>query len=196
MRVIVGLGNPGKRYENSKHNLGFITIDRLAHKHGIKVNKLKHKALTGEGNIAGEKVLLVKPQTFMNLSGASVREVLEYYKQPPENLIVVYDDIDIAMGGIRIRKKGSAGSHNGMKSVINDIVSDDFPRIRIGIGGGRKSDMVDYVLGGFDKEARGKVGAAVDNAVAAIECMLESGIDKAMNEYNVKPRLEKEQKDD
>jgi PTH1 family peptidyl-tRNA hydrolase len=138
MYIIVGLGNPGKKYENTKHNIGFITLDLLAERNDIKINKIKHKALVGEGFISGLKVLLVKPQTFMNLSGNSVREVMEYYKEDIEKLIVVYDDVDIPMGRLRIRKKGSAGTHNGMKSIIYDLQDDGFPRVRIGIGKERR----------------------------------------------------------
>ena len=129
MYVIAGLGNPGKKYENTRHNMGFITIDQLAEKHNIKTDKLKFKALVGEGRIAGQKVLLVKPQTYMNLSGESIREVMNFYKLEPENLIVIYDDIDIEAGTLRIRKFGSAGTHNGMKSVVYQLQSDRFPRI-------------------------------------------------------------------
>jgi len=185
MYVIVGLGNPGKRYEHTKHNIGFMTVDLLAENHGIKVNKIRHKALVGEGMISGQKVLLAKPQTFMNLSGNSVREIVEYYKTDPQQMIVVYDDVDIEMGRIRIRKRGSAGSHNGMKSIIYDIKSDDFPRIRIGIGAERRMGLADYVLGGFGKDEKGIMENAVTRAAQAIERILSSGIDDAMNEFNV-----------
>lgn len=151
MYVIVGLGNPGKKYENTRHNMGFIAVDLLAKEYGIKVDKIKHKALVGEGRIADQKVLLVKPQTYMNLSGESVREVLSYYKVDIENLIVIYDDLDIPTGTIRIRKFGSAGTHNGMRSVVYQIQSDRFPRIRVGIGSEKHSDLIDFVTGGFTK---------------------------------------------
>ena len=141
MYVIAGLGNPGKKYENTRHNMGFITIDQLAEKHNIKVDKLKFKALVGEGRIAGQKVMLVKPQTYMNLSGESIREVMNFYKLEPENLIVIYDDIDIEAGTLRIRKFGSAGTHNGMKSVVYQLQSDRFPRIRLGIGSQKKGRL-------------------------------------------------------
>ena len=196
MYIIVGLGNPGKKYENTKHNIGFITLDFLAEKNDIKINKIKHKALVGEGNISGQKVLLVKPQTFMNLSGNSVREVLEYYKTDIDKLIVIYDDVDIPMGRLRIRKKGSAGTHNGMKSIIYDIQEDGFPRIRIGIGKDRKMPLAGYVLGGFAKDERELIKTAVERAVLAVECMLEKGIDIAMGEYNVKPSAEGDAKED
>lgn len=197
MIVIVGLGNPGKKYDNTRHNIGFITLDYLADKNGIKLNKIKHKALVGEGNISGQKVLLVKPQTFMNLSGNSVREVMEYYKVEMENLIVVYDDVDIPTGHLRIRKKGSAGTHNGMRSIIYDLQSDQFPRVRIGIGGERKMELGNYVLGGFGKEEKKLMEDAVERAAKAIEAILKEGIDIAMGEYNIKPNTEGEaNKDD
>ncbi|MGI6731785.1 MAG: aminoacyl-tRNA hydrolase [Anaerovoracaceae bacterium] len=192
MYIVVGLGNPGRKYEHTKHNIGFITLDLLAENHGIKINKIKHKALIGEGFISGQKVLLVKPQTYMNLSGNSVREVMEYYKADVSQLIVIYDDVDIPMGSLRIRKKGSAGSHNGMRSIIYDIQSDQFKRIRIGIGGERKMELANYVLGGFNKEDKKLMEDAVNNAAAAVECILEKGIDIAMGEYNIKASAEKE----
>ena len=196
MYIIVGLGNPGKKYEATKHNVGFITLDFLAEKNEIKINKIKHKALVGEGTVSGQKVLLVKPQTFMNLSGNSVREVMEYYKVDPENLIVIYDDVDIPMGRLRIRKKGSAGTHNGMKSIIYDLQEDGFPRVRIGIGKERKMPLAGYVLGGFAKEERELMKDAVERAAQAVECMLDKGIDIAMGEYNIKPSAEGESKED
>ncbi len=186
MYVIAGLGNPGKKYENTRHNMGFITVDRLAEKHDIKVDKLKFKALVGEGRIAGQKVLLVKPQTYMNLSGEAIREVMHFYKLSPENLIVIYDDIDIELGALRIRKFGSAGTHNGMKSVVYQLQSDRFPRIRIGIGSQKKGDLVDFVIGGFSKEEVPVLEEAVTKAVSAVECILEDDVDIAMNRYNTK----------
>ncbi|WP_027399907.1 aminoacyl-tRNA hydrolase [Anaerovorax odorimutans] len=190
MYVIVGLGNPGRKYENTKHNIGFITIDYLAEKNDIKINKIKHKALVGEGFISGHKVLLVKPQTYMNLSGNSVREIVEYYKINMEDLIVIYDDIDIELGRLRIRKKGSAGTHNGMKSIIYDIQSDQFPRVRIGIGNQGKMDLANYVIGKFHPDSIKTMQEAVKKAALSIECIIEKGIDKAMNEYNVKQMVE------
>lgn len=192
MYVIAGLGNPGAQYENTKHNIGFITVDYLAQKHQIKIKKLKHKALVGEGNISGQKVLLVKPQTFMNLSGNSIREIVAYYKISMEELLIIYDDIDIPMGSLRIRKKGSAGTHNGMRSIVYDLQSDQFPRIRIGIGGERKGDLADYVIGGFQKSQIPIMEEAVRQAAAAVECMMENGMDAAMGEYNKKVKAESE----
>lgn len=186
MYIIAGLGNPGKKYENTRHNIGFIALDRLAERNDIKINKIKHKALVGEGRISGQKVLLVKPQTYMNLSGQSLREVMDYYKEDVDNLIVIYDDIDIPEGTLRIRKKGSAGTHNGMRSIVYDLKSDQFPRIRIGMGAERKSDLRDFVIGGFTKDEKKLLEEAVERAVLASECIVEKGIDKAMNEYNIR----------
>lgn len=186
MYIIIGLGNPGRKYENTRHNLGFITIDRLASKHDIKVDKIKFKALVGDGRIAGQKVLLVKPQTYMNLSGESVREVVNYYKTEPEEIIVIYDDLDLPLGNLRIRKSGSAGTHNGMKSVVYQLKSDQFPRVRIGIGQNGDRDIIDFVIGGFKKEEVSILEETVDKAVMAIESMIGETIDVAMNKYNSK----------
>lgn len=188
MYIIAGLGNPGKKYENTRHNMGFIAIDLLAQKYDIKVNKIRFKALTGEGRIAGQKVLLVKPQTYMNLSGESIRMALDYYKEPTENLIVIYDDIDIPTGSIRIRKKGSAGTHNGMRSILYQIQSEDFPRIRVGIGSGKKDDLVSYVIGGVTKSEKELLKDSLTKAADAAACIVEKGIEKAMNEYNIRPK--------
>lgn len=186
MYIIVGLGNPGRKYENTRHNLGFITIDRLASKHDIKVDKIKFKALVGDGRIAGQKVLLVKPQTYMNLSGESVREVANFYKVEPDEIIVIYDDLDLPLGNLRIRKSGSAGTHNGMKSVVYQLKSDQFPRIRIGIGQNGDKDIIDFVIGGFRKEEVPILEDTVDKAVMAIESMIGETVDIAMNKYNSK----------
>lgn len=188
MFIIAGLGNPGKKYENTRHNMGFLVIDRLAGKNDIKVNKLKHKALVGDGFISGQKVLLVKPQTYMNLSGESLGEVMRYYGAGPQDLIVVYDDFDLAAGNLRIRKKGSAGSHNGMKSVIGQIGSQDFPRVRIGIGKSGGLDWKDFVLGKVASGERQLISETVEKAADGIMCILEKGIDRAMNEYNKKTK--------
>lgn len=196
MYIIAGLGNPGKKYENTRHNIGFITLDLLAERNDIKINKIKHKALVGEGRISGQKVLLVKPQTYMNLSGQSLREVMSYYKEDVSRLIVIYDDIDIPMGSVRIRKKGSAGTHNGMRSIVYDLQSDQFPRIRIGIGKERRSDLRDFVIGGFSKEEKEPLENAVRRATAAAECIVEKGIDKAMNEYNIRQKAAEKKDDD
>ena len=193
MYIIAGLGNPGKKYENTRHNIGFITLDFLAERHDIKINKIKHKALVGEGRIAGQKVLLVKPQTYMNLSGESLREVMDYYKVDIEDMIVIYDDIDLDAGAVRIRKKGGPGTHNGMKSIVQHLGT-DFPRIRMGIGKDRKGDLADFVLGGFTKEDREVLEPAVERAALSIECYVDEGIEKAMNKYNIKAKKQKKKK--
>ena len=186
MYIIAGLGNPGKKYEQTRHNMGFLAVDFLAEKYDIKVNKIRFRALTGEGRIAGQKVLLLKPQTYMNLSGESVRLALEYYKVSPQELIVIYDDIDIQAGMIRIRKKGSAGTHNGMRNILYHIRTEDFPRIRVGIGSGRKEDMINYVTGSVPKDEITLLKEAADKAACGAACRVEKGIEKAMNEYNIK----------
>ena len=186
MFVIAGLGNPGKKYENTRHNMGFLVVDRIAEKTGIKVNKIEHKALVGDGMISGHKALLVKPQTYMNLSGVSLREIVDYYGVNMSDLIVIYDDFDLETGAIRIRKKGSAGSHNGMKSVIGHLGSGEFPRLRIGIGKSGLLDWKDFVIGKVASQEKGTIAGAVDRAADAVICILEKGIDKAMNEYNIR----------
>ena len=194
MYVIAGLGNPGKKYANTRHNMGFITIDQLAEKHDIKVDKVKFKALVGEGRIAGQKVLLVKPQTYMNLSGEAVRQAMDFYKIDPEELIVIYDDIDIPTGTFRIRKKGSPGTHNGMRNIFQHIQTNDFPRIRVGIGSGKKENLIGYVTGGISKSEKELLEDALTKSADAAACIIEKGIDKAMNEYNVRPNKEKKEK--
>jgi PTH1 family peptidyl-tRNA hydrolase len=184
MYIIVGLGNPGRKYENTRHNIGFIAVEHLANRHNIKINKIKHKALIGEGHIDGEKVMIVKPQTFMNLSGRSVREIMEYYKEDINNLIIIYDDIDIEAGAIRIRKKGSAGTHNGMRSIIYELMTDEFPRIRIGIGRVENIQLRSYVLENFKKEEIEIMEDSIKTACAAVEALIIKSIDTAMNEYN------------
>ena len=194
MYIIVGLGNPGKKYENTRHNMGFIAVDLLAEKYGIKVDKIKFKALVGEGRIAGQKGLLVKPQTYMNLSGQSVMEVMNFYKEDIENLIVIYDDIDIPTGTIRLRKKGSAGTHNGMRNIVYLLQEDGFPRIRVGIGSESKVDLIHYVTSGVTKKEKDLLEDALTRAADAAACIVEKGIEKAMNEYNIRPK--KEEKND
>ncbi len=185
MIVIAGLGNPGSKYENTRHNAGFLTIDLLSKKYGIKVDRLKHKALTGDGLINGERVLLVKPQTFMNLSGESIRDILQWYKVPAENLIVIYDDVDLPAGALRIRARGSSGTHNGMKSVIYQLQSDDFPRIRIGIGRAPEGwELADYVLGRFGADEAPAVAKCIERAAEAAALIVSEGVAPAMNKYN------------
>lgn len=184
MYIIVGLGNPGRKYAGTRHNAGFIVLDRLAEKLGVEINRIKFKGLMGEARVKGEKVVLLKPQTFMNLSGRSVREICSFYKTTPDRLIVVYDDIDTPLGRIRIRKKGSAGSHNGMKDILYQLESDAFPRIRIGIGAPDRRDLVGHVLSGFEEDELPCIRRAVDWAVEAIEVMVAESVEKAMNTYN------------
>ena len=186
MFVVAGLGNPGRKYEKTRHNMGFWAVDRLAEKNDIKIKKIKHKALIGDGIISGEKVLLVKPQTYMNLSGESLREIVDYYNVDLSRLLVIYDDFDIESGSLRIRKKGSAGSHNGMKSIINQLGSQDFPRIRVGIGASGGLEWKDYVIGRMSEREARLLEHTADRAADAVQCILEKGIDRAMNEYNVK----------
>lgn len=195
MYVIAGLGNPGKEYEKTRHNMGFLVVDRLAEKCGIKVNKLKHKALMGDGRIGGEKVLLVKPQTYMNLSGESLREVVRYYDVEMSDLIVIYDDFDLETGALRIRKKGSAGSHNGMKSVIYQLQSDEFPRVRIGIGASGGLDWKDFVTGRISSAEADVLAETLDKAADAIISIIEDGIDVAMNRFNTGKKKKREEND-
>ncbi|NLC69039.1 MAG: aminoacyl-tRNA hydrolase [Clostridiaceae bacterium] len=188
--VIAGLGNPGKKYIYTRHNVGFWTIDVLTEKLGIsirKTGKIEHKAITLEGFLNEKKVLLVKPQTYMNASGESIRDILAWYGIPVERLILVYDDSDLPLGKIRVRRSGSAGTHNGMKSVIYQLQADCFPRVRIGIGKPPENvDMVDYVLGEFTPEERDIVFRSIMNAARAVITIIEEGIDMAMAEFNSK----------
>lgn len=188
MFIIVGLGNPGKEYAGTRHNAGFDVIDRLADKYNITVEERKHRAFCGKGMIAGQKVVLVKPQTFMNLSGESVRSVIDYYKVDEESeLLVVFDDISLDVGQIRIRKKGSAGGHNGIKNIIAHLGTNVFQRIKVGVGEKPKNyDLADYVLGHFSKEERAGMEEGYDRAVKAAELIVNGLTDEAMNEYNKK----------
>ncbi len=188
MYIIVGLGNPKKEYDNTRHNIGFDVIDALAEDNRISVSEKKHKAIIGKGVIAGQKVVLAKPQTYMNLSGESVRELVDYYKIDTETeLIVISDDISLDVGGIRIRKKGSAGGHNGLKNIILHVGDDIFPRLRMGVGEKPKNyDLADYVLGHFTKEERSIMDDSIKDAMKAIELMINDDIDGAMNLYNRK----------
>lgn len=188
MYIIAGLGNPSKEYKNTRHNIGFDVIDVLADKFNIDVTTIKHKALIGKGMIGGEKVILVKPQTYMNLSGESLIDVCQYYKIDVESeLIIVYDDIALDVGAIRVRKNGSAGGHNGMKSIIQHLSTDGFMRIRMGVGEKPKGyDLADYVLGHFTQAERELMDKGAIDAVNAIEVIITDGIQKAMNLYNKK----------
>lgn len=188
MVIIVGLGNPKKEYENTRHNIGFMAIDALAEKYNISVLDCKHKALIGKGVINGYKVVLVKPLTYMNLSGEAVRSVIDYYKVDAESeLIVIYDDISLDVGQLRIRKKGSAGGHNGIKNIIAQLGHDTFLRIKIGVGEKPKGyDLADYVLGHFGKEELAVMKDSLDKVDGAVNLMLAGEVDQAMNDYNKK----------
>lgn len=185
MYIIAGLGNPGLRYANSRHNVGFITLDMLAKKLGIKVKKAKHKALIGEGTYAGEKILLAKPQTYMNLSGESILDLRNWYKVEDSRIIIIYDDIDLDVGVLRIRASGSAGTHNGMRSIINQLNSQDFPRVRLGIGRPPGEwDLKDYVLSNFGKDEVPILKEACERAVEGIELIISKGTNYAMSRCN------------
>lgn len=186
MYIIVGLGNPGREYQNTRHNIGFDVIDMLAGRNHITMGEKKHKAIIGKGLVAGHKAVLVKPQTYMNLSGESVRDVIDFYKiDEKEELIVVSDDISLHLGQLRIRKKGSAGGHNGLKDIIKHLGHDEFQRVKMGVGDKPQGrDLADYVLGHFDKEERCIMDESAGRAVQAIEVMITDGPDKAMNLFN------------
>lgn len=184
--LIVGLGNPGREYEGTRHNAGFMALDAIAEKYGGEVKRIKFKGLVGECRIAGKKVLLLKPSTFMNLSGQSVREAMSFYKLPPERVLVLFDDINLEPGKLRIRRKGSDGGHNGMKNIIYLSGSDQFPRIKVGVG--KKPhpeyDLKDWVLSRFSEKERESLSPALKNAAAAAELIVKGDIDRAMNLYN------------
>jgi len=181
--LIAGLGNPGKEYEKTRHNVGFVALDYLAEKMNVKMTKLKFKAIMGEGVIGGKKCILLKPQTYMNSSGESIRDAAAFYKIPPENIIVIYDDVALEPGKVRIRPSGSAGGHNGMKSIIYLLNSDEFPRIRFGVGA-PSHDMVNHVLGHFSEEDGVSVTRAIKKIDEILETALTRGISEAMSRYN------------
>ena len=195
MYIVAGLGNPGGKYENTRHNVGFHVVDTLADRMGVRVDEKKHFALCGKGILAGQRVVLLKPQTYMNNSGQSLRAAADFYKVAPEEIIVISDDIDLEQGQLRIRLKGSAGGHNGLKSIIQHLGAQDFPRVRVGIGGKPEGwDLADYVLGqlkGNDAEA---MQNAYHTAADAVEVMISEGGDIAMNRYNRKPEKPKKEK--
>lgn len=190
MYIIAGLGNPGKKYEGTRHNIGWQVVDELADKHGIRIIESRFKGLVGKGVIGGEKVLLLKPLTYMNLSGESIGEAVRFYKiDGTARLIVISDDISLDVGQLRLRKKGSAGGHNGLKNIIAHLGSEEFMRIRIGVGDKPAgSDLVDYVLGSFGREEKKILDETKKNAVLAIETIISDGMDKAMNLYNTTRR--------
>ena len=184
--LVVGLGNPGAKYENTRHNVGFMTADALAGRNGEPIRRVKYNALTSEAVIGGQSVLLMKPTTFMNLSGQAVSEAARFYKIPADHVLVISDDVDLPLGKLRIRKSGSAGGHNGLKHIIQLLGTDQFPRLKIGVGGKPHPDynMADWVLGQFQGEDKKTIDDAVARAADAVECLLADGIDRAMNQYN------------
>lgn len=188
MFIIVGLGNPTAEYAGTRHNVGFDVIDQIADKYNISVTERKHRAFCGKGIIGGQKVILVKPQTYMNLSGESVRSVLDFYKVDVETeLLVIFDDISLDVGQLRIRKKGSAGGHNGIKNIIQHLGTNVFHRIKVGVGEKPKGyDLADYVLGHFSKGEKEQMEEGYNKAVNAVELMLQGEVDAAMNEFNKK----------
>lgn len=185
MYLIVGLGNPEKDYSNTRHNMGFHVINKLAKQYEIEVTKSKFKGLYGNGTIEGKKVILLKPQTFMNLSGESIKEIVQFYKIDIEQIIVIYDDIDIEPGIIKVRKMGGAGTHNGMKSVISKLNTQLFKRVRVGIGmPEKKQDLIEYVIGAISDEDKAKLDKGTDLAKDAVIEIIKNGIDIAMNKFN------------
>lgn len=193
MYLVVGLGNPGKQYEATRHNMGFDTVDRLVEDYNVPQGGVKFNAMYGKTMIGGEKVILMKPLSFMNLSGGPVREMANYFKIDPESeLIVIYDDIDLEPGQLRIRKQGSAGGHNGIKDIIRQLGTEKFLRIKVGVGAKPKGwDLADHVLGRFSTEDRKLVDEAIAKAEKAVDIIITQGTDAAMNEYNRKVPVQK-----
>ena len=190
MYLIVGLGNPGRQYEATRHNMGFDVIDKLVEEYNVPQSGVKFNAMYGKGRIEGQPVILMKPLSYMNLSGGPVRDMANYFKIDPETeMIVVYDDIDLDPGQLRIRKKGSAGGHNGIKHIIQQLGTQNFVRIKVGVGAKPKGwDLADYVLGRFSTKEREEVDKAIEEAADAVEVILGEGIDAAMNKYNAKKK--------
>jgi peptidyl-tRNA hydrolase, PTH1 family len=183
MYLVVGLGNPGSKYNKTRHNVGFDIIDLISSKYNMPINREKFKGICGDGIICGEKVIILKPYTFMNLSGESVREVADFYKIPNENIVIIHDDISLECGRLRIRAHGSAGGHNGIKSVIANLACDTFVRIKVGVGQ-PEGDLVNFVLGRFPEEDRNKVEKTFDTVVLAVETIIKEGTNEAMNKFN------------
>ena len=191
--LVVFLGNPGLKYRNTRHNAGFLAADAVERDCGVRIDRLRFHALTAQAELGGQKVLLMKPQTYMNLSGECIRQVMDYYKVDPSEFIVIYDDISLVPGGIRIRKKGSAGGHNGIKNIIAHLGTQEFPRVRIGVGEKpARMDLADYVLGHFPKEETETMTTAFKDGAAAVVDMMTEGVEAAMNHFNGAARGEKE----
>lgn len=185
MYLIVGLGNPEPEYSRTRHNMGFDVINQIANKYEIELTRTKFNGIYGSGTIEGEKVILLKPQTYMNLSGQCIKPFIDFYKIPLQNVLVIYDDMDIEVGSMKLRKKGGPGTHNGAKSVVHELVSEEFPRIRVGIGKPiDEYDAIDYVIGKLDDEKYNKLEEGIHKAVDAAIEYLKNGIDIAMNKYN------------
>ena len=187
MKLIVGLGNPGRDYAGTRHNIGFGVVTRISDKYNILLGSREHKAVCGKGMIGSEKVIIAQPQTFMNLSGESVRSLADYYKVECEDIIVAYDDVSMEVGQLRVRAKGSAGGHNGIKNIIAHLGTDEFPRVKVGVGAKPEGgDLVRHVLGRFSKGDEKIIGEALDLAAEAVETIVADGVDAAMNRYNAK----------
>ncbi len=186
MYLVAGLGNPEKKYDNTRHNIGFEAAKLFADKVNVSLNKTKFKAIVGEGYVGTEKVIIALPQTYMNLSGESIGEIASFYKIPNENIIILHDDISLETGRLRIREKGSAGGHNGLKSIISHLGSDVFCRIKIGVSAPRHEDydLADYVLGSFTKEENSVLEPVLKDAISAVECIIKDSASKAMNQFN------------
>ena len=184
--LLVCLGNPGKQYENTRHNIGFMAADELERREGVKVNKLRYRALTGEMRLGDQRVLVMKPQTYMNLSGEAVKLAGAFYKIPPERVLVISDDVSLPLGKLRIRGNGSAGGHNGLKNIIAHLGTDAFPRIKVGVGAPQhpEHEMVDWVIGNFTPAEKKVVADAVGRALDAALCLMEKGVNEAQNRYN------------
>lgn len=184
--LLVCLGNPGKQYENTRHNIGFMAADELERREGVKVNKLRYRALTGEMRLGNQRVLVMKPQTYMNLSGEAVKLAGAFYKIPPERVLVISDDVSLPLGKLRIRGNGSAGGHNGLKNIIAHLGTDAFPRIKVGVGAPQhpEHEMVDWVIGNFTPAEKKVVADAVGRALDAALCLMEKGVSEAQNRYN------------
>ena len=183
--LIVGLGNPGQKYEKTRHNMGFLTVDLLAEKQGVKLNKVKFKSAYNILTFAGAKCLVMKPQTYMNLSGEAVREAVQFYKLPADHVLVIYDDVSLPVGKLRVRPTGSAGGHNGIKNIIAHLGTDQFPRVKIGTGApGQDGDMIDWVIGVPSQADRKILVESFERAIQAAACIIEHGCQQAMNDFN------------